>query len=222
MPPNTELALPLGDTHPHIFWLKQCQADRRHVTILHRCLGPPLPLHPQTALHHHALWIEPRARPGQPCDPAQTWLTQANPPSTPSASFLSATPTSNLYHRLSLDRRGLGIDGGLAASVLAAAICFVSPRKARETAAFVCQLVALRAVASENSVPCQRTLTHCHCAVQCDWSGPFSQHSQVRRSSGPPTASPVGSSHDIPTSTTQTPKSCQLANKLDMLCLQLS
>lgn len=131
-------------------------------------------------------------------------------------------PHANLYHRLSLDRWGLGIDGGLAASVLAAAICFVSPRKVRETAAVVCQLVAPRAGASENSVPCHRTLTHCHCAVQCDWSGPFSQHSQVRRRSDPPTASPVGSSHDIPTSTTQTPKSCQLANELDMLCLQLS
>lgn len=43
MPPNTELALPLG-THTHTFRQKQCQADLRHVTILHHCLGPPLPL----------------------------------------------------------------------------------------------------------------------------------------------------------------------------------
>lgn len=90
------------DTHPHKFWLKCCQANLRQVTILLRSLGPPLPLHPQTALHYYASWIEPearpsRARPGQPClavcDPAQTWLTQAKPPSPPSAPFLSTTPT---------------------------------------------------------------------------------------------------------------------------------
>lgn len=131
-------------------------------------------------------------------------------------------PHANLDHHLSLDRWGLGRGGRLAASVLATAICLVSPRKARGTAASVCQLAVLRTVVPGNSVPCHRTLTHCHCAVQCDWSGPFSQRSQVRGRSGPPTAPPVRSSHDIPTSTTQTLKSCQLADRLDMLCLQLS
>lgn len=131
-------------------------------------------------------------------------------------------PHANLYHHLSLDRWGLGRDGRLAASVLATAICLVSPRKARGTAASLCQLAMLRTVVPGNSVPCHRTLTHCRCAVQCDWSGPFSQRSQVRGRSGPPTAPPVRSSHDIPTSTTQTLKFCQLADKLYMLCLQWS
>lgn len=57
MPPNTELARPLG-THTHIqthtFCQKRCQADLRHVTILHHCLGPPFPLYPQTTIQHHA------------------------------------------------------------------------------------------------------------------------------------------------------------------------
>lgn len=94
----------------------------------------------------------------------------------------------NPSHHLSLDGWRLGTDDRLVASVLATAICLLSPRKAGGTVACICQadqLALPRAVVSKNAAPCRKILTHCHRAVQRDWSGPFSQSSQVWRRPGP-------------------------------------
>ena len=100
----------------------------------------------------------------------------------------------NLSHHLSLDGWGFGIDGRPSAR----RPChrhLLGELKESERKRGVClpasQLSSLRAAASKNAVPCRRTLTHCHRAVQCDWSGPFSWSSQVWRRPGPPVAPPA-------------------------------
>lgn len=48
----------------------------------------------------------------------------------------------NLAHRMSLDGWGPGIDGTLVVSILAMAICLVSPRKVAGAVVYVCQPVS--------------------------------------------------------------------------------
>ena len=192
MPPNTELAFPpRTHTHPHKFWLKWCQADLRHAPLSGASASTSPNHAPSPRLADCA---SGQAGPGRACH-ACLWVIQPRPGWHKLNHHLHhplhsspQLPHAYLYHHLSLDRWGPGSDGRLAASVLATAICLVSPRKARGTAASVCQLAALRTVAPGNSAPCRRTLTHCHRAIQCDWSCPFSQLSQVPGRSGSSTS----------------------------------
>lgn len=203
MPPNTELALPRDTcthTHTRTFWQKWCQSDLRHATILHHCLGPPLPLYPSN--HYPAPHlIEPASGQARPALPSCVWSSTDLPDtSSPSIHIIHFVllhpqlPHHNPSHHLSPDGWGLGIDGRLVASVLAMAICFVSPRKTRRTVACgflsqpASQLALPRAAVSKNTEQRRGTLTHCHRAVQRDWSGPFRPSSQVWGRPGLPAA----------------------------------
>ncbi len=96
MPPNTELALPLG-THTHTHIPTETVPGRPQTCYHTAPLSGtsiatvcPKPLSSATP-HRSSL------RPGQPCpavcDPAQTWLTQVHPPSTTSTTSFSTSPT---------------------------------------------------------------------------------------------------------------------------------
>lgn len=198
MPPNTELALPLGrhaHTHSDRNGAKQTSDMLPYCTTvwdLH-CHYIPKPLSSTTP--HRSSRRPIQAGPAQLCviQPRPGWhkfTLHLRHQLCPSPHH----PHHNLSHHLSLDGWRLGTDGRPVASVLATAICFVSSRKARETLCMhlpASQLAMPRAVVSKNAAPCRRTLAHCHRAIQCDWSGPFSQSSQVWRRPDPPVAPPA-------------------------------